>query len=117
MKDFAKAILAFEKCDLLGDDDPAKSKRFYDDLRSALREGGAEGYWRKRLELELEKTSPDLYYVATLYARLGEKDNAYENLAKAFQKNHFAGGLMVDVCWDRNDERFKALARRVGLMQ
>jgi serine/threonine protein kinase len=114
---FKEAIDADEEHDHRAEVDPAEIKRFYEGLRSALEQGGPEGYWRKRLAEELKKPSPDFYRIATFYAHLGDKDQAYDFLEKAFKRTPFAGGLMVDPCWDRNDEWFKALARKVGLMQ
>jgi tetratricopeptide (TPR) repeat protein len=114
---FNEAMDADEQRDRKNEKDPAEIKRIYDGLRTALAQNGPEGYWRKRLANELENSPPDLYLIATLHIRLGDKDQAYECLEKAFKQNPFAGGLMVDPCWDRTDKRFKAFARKVGLMQ
>jgi tetratricopeptide (TPR) repeat protein len=113
---FKEAIEADEEHDRRAGTNPADMKGFYDGLRSALQRG-PEAYWRTRLEEESKRSSPDLYQIATFHVRLGEKDKAYDYLEKAFRQNPFAGGLMVDPCWDRNDERFKAFARKVGLMR
>jgi hypothetical protein len=86
-------------------------------LREAVRLGGTEGYWRKRLDIALENSQPDLYYIATLYARLGEKQKAYDYLREACEKRAFDQGLMVDLCWDHNDEQFRVIARGLRLIQ
>ncbi|HAB16162.1 MAG TPA: serine/threonine-protein kinase [Verrucomicrobiota bacterium] len=114
---FDEATEEYEKSDRLAGEDPVKTKRFYDTLRSALQRGGTESYWRKKLEEAHKETSPNLYYIATLYARLGEWDRAYDHLERAFEQNPFAGGLMVDLCWKHTDERFQKFARKIGLMQ
>jgi serine/threonine protein kinase len=114
---FEEAIREYEEAQKLAEEDPAKTNRFYGELRNALQQGGPEGYWRKRLDEEKKKTSPDLYNVAMFYARLKEWDRAYDYLERAFSQNPYAGELMVDLCWDRSDSRFKAFARKIGLMQ
>ena len=57
-----------------------------------------------------------LYDIATIYARLGNRPLAYEYLEKACERKAFTQGLMFDLCWDHNDEQFKAIARRIGIM-
>jgi tetratricopeptide (TPR) repeat protein len=114
---FVAAIQEFEERERLDGEYNAERKAFYDELREAIRLGGAEGYWRKRLDIALGKSQPDLYYIATLYARLGEKDKAYAYLKEACEKRAFDKGLMFDLCWDHNDEQFKAIARGIRLLQ
>jgi serine/threonine protein kinase len=115
--DFEKAISAFETCDLVRGKDAAITKSYHDSLRDAYRRGGPEGYWRKRLHDALAEAKPRLYDIASLYARLGDKPKAYEYLEKACEQRAFPSGLLFDACWDKNDERFQAIARRIGLMR
>jgi len=117
MEKFDKAIREFEKLDRLYERNEADTKRFYDGLRAAVQEGGAAGYWQKRLDEALKEPSPDLYYIASMYAHRGEMDKAYEYLEKAFERHYCLEHLLFDLCWDRNDEWFKSFARRIGLMQ
>jgi tetratricopeptide (TPR) repeat protein len=114
---FLAAIQEFEEHDRLAGNYDNERIKFYDALREAVRLGGAEGYWQKRLKIALGKSRPDLYYVATLYARLGERDKAYAWLKKACEKKSFDQGLMFDFCWDHSDPEFIAIARGIHLLQ
>ena len=68
---------------------------------------------------ELEKTRYIInYWVATLYAALGEKDAAFAELEKAYQaRDWFLPRIKTDSFMDplRDDPRFKDLIRRLGL--
>jgi eukaryotic-like serine/threonine-protein kinase len=70
---------------------------------------------------EREKSQYVLNYgVAILYAALGDKDNAFAELEKAFRANDwFISRLKVDPFMDplRDDPRFKDLVKRLGLPQ
>ncbi len=111
---FMEAIDEFEKND--GDD--AGKKSFYDGLRSAVKERGAEGYWRKRPVEDLKESPQPVYRIATLHARLGEKFEAYECLERAWEQHDSSlDTLMYDTCWDHKDKLFKILSRKIGLMQ
>ncbi len=85
---------------------------------------GAEGYWRWRLDYFRERAKreyvgPDMFAVS--YAHLGEKDEAFEWLEKAFEEggatSSLMSGLKVDPTWDplRDDPRFHDLLRRMNL--
>ncbi len=57
-------------------------------------------------------------FVASIYARLGENDHAFEWLAKAYQeRDSDLVFLKVEPAWDnlRSDPRYADLLRRVGL--
>ena len=60
----------------------------------------------------------DFYYLASIYAGMGDKDEAFHWLEKAFEE-HSANMpyLGVDLFWDkiRPDPRYTALVRRVGM--
>jgi hypothetical protein len=65
---------------------------------------------------------PDSYRIANAYASLGEKEEAYKWLQQAVDQHselnaYHQFALMFDLYWDHNDEQFKAIARKVGLMQ
>jgi len=93
-----------------------KGNPFYDDLRQAVRESGAEGYWNKRLKTAMSASHPDAYTIATFLARLGRKEQAYDRLEEVDKRGEIEpGNLAFDLCWDKNDERFKAVARKNGL--
>jgi tetratricopeptide (TPR) repeat protein len=114
--DLMKAIDEYEKGDRSED---ARTKRYYEQLREAARRGGVDGYYRRQLELELMKPKPDSYWVASYYAALGEKKQADKWLEQALAEHHWAltDDLMVALCWDHQDERFRAVARKVGLIE
>ena len=60
------------------------------------------------------------YWVAIVYAALGEKDAAFAELEKAYQEHDwFIQRLRVDPYMDllRDDPRFKDLVRRLGLAE
>ena len=115
-----EAIEEFEKGDLVAAQNEAERterKLYYDDLRAALQQGGKVGYWKRRLEIALGKPQPPLYLIATLYARLGDKKNAYSWLKQACEKKAFDQGLMFDLCWDHDDKEFREIAKGIGLLQ
>jgi serine/threonine protein kinase/Tfp pilus assembly protein PilF len=62
----------------------------------------------------------DFYYLASIYAGMGDKDEAFHWLEKAFEE-HSANMpyLGVDLFWDkiRPDPRYADLLRRIGLPQ
>lgn len=59
--------------------------------------------------------SPD--WIAIIYAGLGERDQAFVWLEKAYENHELPVDLKVDPKWDRlrSDTRFAELLRRVGL--
>jgi TolB-like protein len=66
------------------------------------------------------RTYVDFYQLATIYAGLGEKDEAFRLLEKGYQERS-AGMLylLIDPFWDnvRSDPRYVDLLRRIGLPQ
>jgi serine/threonine protein kinase/tetratricopeptide (TPR) repeat protein len=92
-------------------------------LLEALREGGKEAYWRKRLDLLAgaaphQKTGMIEYGYAVVYAHLGEKALALDRLERlAASKAGGAVFMAVDPCLRllRDEPRFKALLRQVGV--
>ncbi len=81
---------------------------------------GAESYWRWRLDYETERAKRR--YVgpaqfALIYAQLGEKDEAFEWLEKAFEERETISSLKVNPDFDtlRDDPRFHDLLRRMNL--
>jgi len=81
---------------------------------------GAEAYWRWQLDYDRERAkrehvSPGLFAIS--YAHLGEKDEAFEQLEKAFEEGENISNLKVHPEWDplRSDPRFQDLLRRMNL--
>jgi serine/threonine-protein kinase len=92
-------------------------------LRNAFARAGMEGYLRERLNQYLaaqQAWDENAVTIAAFYARLGEKDQSFEWLERAYAVN--AEGLVrlkEDLAFDslRSDIRFKGLLQRVGLPQ
>jgi tetratricopeptide (TPR) repeat protein len=92
-------------------------------LRQALKTEGEKGYWRKILEFELDLYKKGInppFYVAGAYAKLGEKEKAFEWLEKSYAERDFnLTYLKTNRNFDdlRSNPRFQELLRRVGLPQ
>ena len=77
--------------------------------------GRSSGAWSE----QSTKGNVSPYFIATLYAALGDKDTAFKFLEKAYLEKSF------DISWDlkadlriddlRSDPRYQSLLRRVGL--
>jgi len=90
-------------------------------LRRAFERGGWKGYWDKSLEGLLEKSNREYispYAIAILYARLGDKQNAFRYLDKAYA-NHDAGltSIKIDRDFDllHDDPRYVVLLKKMRL--
>jgi serine/threonine protein kinase/Tfp pilus assembly protein PilF len=91
--------------------------------RQAFLKDGIHGF----LRAELKSSIADLkhgyvppFVFAELYARLGDKDRAFENLEKAFaERGHNLAFIKVEPGLDsiRSDLRYAELLRRMGLPQ
>ena len=86
-------------------------------LRNGLSSGGAVGFRQATLTRQLSE-NPDPWGLATIYAQLGKKDKAFEQLEKAYLGRH------ASLCYIKarpdldplhDDPRFTDLVRRVGL--
>jgi len=95
------------------------------ELENAYLQSGAEGYWRKRFELAInERRRPtklgyddSSYCLASISARVGEKDLAFEWLERAVDERdvsvmYFRTAPEFDSL--RSDPRYSELARRIG---
>lgn len=81
--------------------------------------GGWEGFLRA-MTGERRPANLRSYFAVTFHAALGEKDKAFAELNKAYEKReYFLVLLKVDPRLDplRDDPRFAELMRRVGLPQ
>lgn len=92
-------------------------------LDRAYESGGMNGYWQKRVELEKQEQTEtgDVfpYRMASLYARVGDADQAIAWLERAYaEHNSRLVFLRVDPAFDRvhNDVRFQNLLQRIGLV-
>jgi TolB-like protein/Tfp pilus assembly protein PilF len=89
-------------------------------FRDAYRKNGAKGYWQKEVDLALEETKQkhvEPQILSAAYARLGDKDHAFEWLEKAYQAREDMTTVPLDPAYDgiRSDPRFADLLRRIGL--
>lgn len=91
------------------------------ELQKAYDTGGMRKFWQAELEQTIKKAQQNYvapYNIALLYARLGEKDKAFEFLEKAYNER---SPLLVAIRCDheldtlRADARFADLLHRVGL--
>ena len=115
-----------DESDLLAGEEEATAKQQSQELQQAFTEFGPRGYWLKALELELAAaTQPeskklsriDRWSLAGIYARLGQKEKALDQLAGEFAAGDQNGWLKLDPSFDslRDDPRFKALLKQAGL--
>jgi TolB-like protein/Tfp pilus assembly protein PilF len=112
---YAEAIKAYEQAIKLGQDAPATQIR----LGSAYAQTGN----RVRAQAILKQLQTSKQYVspielAILYAALGERDQAFASLEKAYAAHDVLFEVLgVSPEWDplRSDPRFQDLLRRVGL--
>jgi len=87
-------------------------------LGRAYSESGPKGYWMCRLEKLKGQYELDPYFTAQIYAQLGDKEQAFAWLEKAYEKHDGRiYRLKVEPLLDplRNDPRFGDLLRRMNL--
>ncbi|HEX6728958.1 MAG TPA: FlgO family outer membrane protein, partial [Pyrinomonadaceae bacterium] len=90
-------------------------------LKDAYAKFGWKDFWRKLIEFRLEQAKHegvDAYGLAEAYAQLGNKDQLFAWLEKAYQLRYITiNFLSVDPLWDfvRSDPRYVDLIRRMGL--
>ena len=120
---FEEAIGAETKARLLSGEEPKGALQKEDALRNAFKEGGSQGYWRKVLELSQSGENPPeayrgAYGTAILFVRLGDKQNAFDALEKAFGERELAmTEIGIEPAFDplRGEARFQNLLKRAGL--
>jgi DNA-binding winged helix-turn-helix (wHTH) protein/Tfp pilus assembly protein PilF len=89
-------------------------------FRAAYAASGWEGYWQKVLEQResvAARKYVEPYGFAAIYARLGEKEQAFRWLEKAYlERSIFMTRLTLDPGFDslRAEPRFRDLMRRLG---
>ncbi|MFN2530691.1 MAG: protein kinase [Pyrinomonadaceae bacterium] len=117
-KRYPEAISAFEKATELF---PGGSTQAAADLAHAYAVSGKKTEALKILA-DLQRVGTDKYvseyHIAVIYAGLGQKDEAFNWLEKAYaERSEWMVNLSVDQRFDdlHSDPRFKALVRRVGL--
>jgi hypothetical protein len=112
MGNYKLAVEQWAKSEHLQNNDSRANK-----IRETFEKSGYAGILR-----ELAKSSEAASYpygAATSYAMLGEKDNAFASLEKAFAAGNHIDTIKVDPELDniRSDPRYVDLLRRMGLPQ
>jgi TolB-like protein/DNA-binding winged helix-turn-helix (wHTH) protein len=84
--------------------------------RTAYRESGMHGLWKKELEIAEKNPAPDACWLARIHAHLGDREQALKFLTQASQQ-HCSGPhtTVADPIFDdlRQDPRFKELIVRL----
>ncbi len=95
---------------------------FISALRKAYNAAGWKGYWRKRLEVAIDRSKrgeyDQPYQIALIYLRIGENAKAIEWIERAYDERDFwLNFLKVEPLLDgiRQDVRYIEVLRRVGL--
>jgi TolB-like protein/DNA-binding winged helix-turn-helix (wHTH) protein/Flp pilus assembly protein TadD len=115
--ELGKAIEEQQRAAALAGEDPQVGREV-NLLRKAYAEGGPRGYWVQKLELFRADVHPrDLIYVAKVYTRLGDKDEAFRWLDTAFTDHLpyliWAVPANPDLDGLRSDPRYSDLLRRL----
>ncbi len=119
---YEEAIAAYQKLSGFTGAQRILSEEQVAGLADAYQTSGKEGYWRWRLNYFIERAkqryvSPTLF--ARIYAHLGEKDQAFEQLEKAYEEHNVdLTSIRTHPAYDplRDDPRFQDLLRRMNLM-
>jgi serine/threonine protein kinase/Flp pilus assembly protein TadD len=121
MGNFHQVIAEEEKARTLSGEDSAVAAKRAAELKAALEANGERGYRQKLLEL-LKKEAEQKYVApsdfAALYAYLGQKQQAFEWLEKAYQ-SYDPGlySLKINPLYAslRSDPRYQQMLKRIGL--
>ncbi|MEN3330852.1 MAG: hypothetical protein V7641_217 [Blastocatellia bacterium] len=96
----------------------ADSPRYQEMVKTAYAVSGMKGFFELTTLGTEEGLIRQAYFIALNYIHLGEQDEAFKWLEKAYQnRSHSMVGLKVDPAWDdlRADPRFTDLLRRMHL--
>ena len=118
------AISEETKARILAGEKPQDVREQMNTLKRELATKGERGYWKEQLELaRLPQNPPESYIrpygLAIIYAHLGDKAKAFENLENALaERDTQITELAVEPQFDalRSDTHFIDLERRVGLI-
>jgi serine/threonine-protein kinase len=89
-------------------------------LRAAFEKAGVKGYWQARIDLDKQSTQTYVspYFTAVKYAAIGDKDQAFAALERAYQeRDTWLVHLKVDPMLDtlRSDPRYADLLSKINL--
>ena len=121
---YDEAITEETKARLLAGEKPQDVLAKMNTLQQELATKGERGYWEEQLRFARDQQNPPEAYVrpyglAIIYAHLGEKAKAFENLDNALaERDTQITELAIEPQFDalRSDARFAELERRIGLM-
>jgi tetratricopeptide (TPR) repeat protein len=118
---YNEAITEFQTASTLGGENPTTVEQRTRSLREAYTTGGAPGFWRRQLDYlkqDAEKANVSPYSIASVYARLGDKEQTLTWLEKAYHDHDaYIVYLKIDPQFDtlRSDPRVIELMKRIGL--
>jgi len=121
---YGEAITEETKARLLAGEKPQDVLAQMNTLKRELATQGERGYWKEQLQFARVAQNPPEAYIrpyglAIIYAHLGEKAKAFENLENALaERDTQITELAVEPQFDalRSDTRFADLERRIGLL-
>ena len=118
--EYPQAIEMFRKARVSRGMEPEKAARQCEELRRAFVKAGAQGYWRKKLELADLRSNfgGNLYDLAVIHLHVGDENSAFDCLEEIErQKWDHVFSVNFDRRFDsvRSDPRFVALLRKLGL--
>ncbi len=121
---YDQAITEETKARLLAGEKPQDVLVQMNALQRELATKGERGYWEEQLQLVRgQQNPPEAYFrpygLAIIYAHLGEKAEAFENLENALaERDTQITELAIEPQFDalRSDARFADLERRIGLL-
>lgn len=121
---YDEAIAEETKARFLAGEKPPDVLAKMNTLRRELATNGARGYWEEQLKLARDQHNPPEAYVrpyglAIIYAHLGEKARAFENLETALaERDAQITELGIEPQFDelRSDARFADLEHRIDLV-
>jgi len=124
MGKYDEAIAEVQKGELVTGEPPDEVEADVKQFRTSLQTGGPKAYWQKNLELTLERRaqSGTSYFpalvVAHAFAKVGDKDKAFEWLNRAYSEKDGNLTLIKSLPGFENlrrDPRFTDLLKRMGL--
>jgi TolB-like protein/Tfp pilus assembly protein PilF len=123
LRRYPEAIIEETQARVLSREDVDSAREHGLALTHAFESDGPRGYWRKELEFGEEAKNPPEAYVtsygrAIIYAELGDKENALEELKKAYaERDLYMIELANTAEFDflRQEPRFQVLLLNTGL--
>jgi TolB-like protein/DNA-binding winged helix-turn-helix (wHTH) protein len=115
---YDEAIVMFQRVQELSDNAPYSVAAPAVPYALSGRADKAREILNKLFEMKASGVGVSLYDIATIYANLGEKDEAFAWLEKCFDERHGSlSGLKVDPEFDslRSEPRFDEMLCRIGL--